>query len=88
MQVKSSGLLDTITPHERKLQESMFEILTSEATYLKSLNVLIDIFLSSEEFGSDHSNKCVLTRNERHVIFSNIGAIRDASERYDSVFVF
>ena len=80
-QVKSSGVLETITPHERKLQESMFEIITSEASYLKSLNVLMDVFLCSDEFGSDMSNKCVLTRNERHVIFSNIGAIRDASER-------
>jgi len=60
----------------------MFEILTSEATYLKSVNVLIDVFLLSEEFGSEMSNKCVLTKQERHVIFSNIGAIRDASERW------
>lgn len=60
----------------------MFEIITSEATYLKSLNVLMDVFLMSEEFGADMSNKCVLTRQERHVIFSNIGAIRDTSERY------
>ncbi|XP_053378788.1 uncharacterized protein LOC123528066 isoform X3 [Mercenaria mercenaria] len=81
-EVKSSGVLDTITPHEKKLQESMFEIITSEATYLKSLNVLIDVFLMSDELGSDLSNKCVITRQERHVIFSNIGAIRDTSERF------
>ncbi|WAR15294.1 ARHGQ-like protein [Mya arenaria] len=81
-EVKDSGVLETITPHERKLQETMFEILTSEATYLKSINVLIDVFLMSEEFGSEIANKCVLTKPERHVIFSNIGAIRDASQSF------
>ena len=59
----------------------MFEIITSEATYLKSLNVLINVFLLSKEFGSDLSDRGVLTRQERHVVFSNIGTIRDASER-------
>ena len=61
--------------------QAMFEIITSEATYLKSLNVLVDVFLMSEEFGQDMSNKSVLTRQERHVVFSNIGTIRDTSER-------
>ncbi|KAH3822455.1 hypothetical protein DPMN_124233, partial [Dreissena polymorpha] len=83
-EVKASGVLEKIAPQERKLQEHMFEILTSEATYLKSMNILIDVFLKSQEFGVDSAltNKCVLTKQERHYIFSNIGAIRDASERF------
>lgn len=81
-EVKASGVLDTISPQERKLQESMFEIITSEATYLKSLNVLISVFLMSDELGRDHSNKCVFTRQDRHVVFSNIGTIRETSERF------
>ncbi|XP_021366449.1 uncharacterized protein LOC110458828 isoform X3 [Mizuhopecten yessoensis] len=81
-EVKKSGLLETLSSQERKIQEATFEIVTSEATYLRSLNVLIDTFLRSQEFSAEHSDRCVLTRQERHVIFSNIGAIRDASEGF------
>ena len=61
--------------------QAMFEIITSEASYLKSLNILINIFLMSQEFSAEHSDKCVINRQERHVLFSNIGAVREASER-------
>ena len=61
----------------------MFEIITSEASYLKSLNILISVFLMAPEFSADHSDRCVVTKRERQVLFSNIGAIRDASERSD-----
>ncbi|KAK3602432.1 hypothetical protein CHS0354_022219 [Potamilus streckersoni] len=81
-EVKNGGILETITPQERKIQESMFEIISSEATYLKSLNVLINVFLMSPEFSSNMSDRCVITKQQRHIIFSNIGAIRDASERF------
>lgn len=60
----------------------MFEIITSEASYLKSLNVLVDVFLMSQEFSSEHSDRCVITRSERHVLFSNIGSVRDTSENF------
>lgn len=59
----------------------MFEIITSEASYLKSLNVLVDVFLMSPEFSSEHSDRCVMNRSERHVLFSNIGCVRDTSEK-------
>ncbi|KAL3862356.1 hypothetical protein ACJMK2_008328 [Sinanodonta woodiana] len=81
-EVKNNGILETITPQERKIQESMFEIISSEATYLKSLNVLINVFLMSSEFSSNMNDRCVITKEQRHIIFSNIGAIRDASERF------
>jgi hypothetical protein len=61
--------------------QAMFEIITSEASYLKSLNILINVFLMSQEFSAEHSDKCVINRQERHVLFSNIGAVREASER-------
>ncbi|XP_062571518.1 uncharacterized protein LOC134233571 isoform X1 [Saccostrea cucullata] len=81
-EVKESGVLEKVSPHERKIQEAMFEIITSEASYLKSLNVLIDVFLMSPEFSSEHSDRCVITRQERHVLFSNIGSVRDTSENF------
>ncbi|XP_060066680.1 uncharacterized protein LOC132546964 [Ylistrum balloti] len=81
-EVKESGLLEKMSSQERKIQEATFEIITSEATYLRSLNVLMNTFLLSQEFSAEHSDRCVLTRQERHVIFSNIGSIRDTSERF------
>ncbi|XP_041378326.1 serine-rich adhesin for platelets-like isoform X2 [Gigantopelta aegis] len=81
-EVKSAGTLDKIDDQERKIQEAMFEIITSEASYLKSLNILISVFLMAPEFSSDHSDRCVVTKRERQVLFSNIGTIRDASERF------
>ncbi|XP_071147231.1 uncharacterized protein [Mytilus edulis] len=81
-EVKESGFLNSISSQERKIQESMFEIITSEASYLKSLNILIDTFLKSQEFSAELSDKCVINRQERHVLFSNIGAVREASESF------
>jgi hypothetical protein len=67
---------------KKKLKfQAMFEIITSEVSYLKSLNILINVFLMSQEFSAEHSDKCVINRQERHVLFSNIGAVREASER-------
>lgn len=79
-QVKNSNILDTITDSERKCQEAIFEIITSEASYLKSLNILMNTFLFSPQF-SDKSEKSVLSRQERHELFSNIGAVRETSEK-------
>ncbi|XP_046547057.1 LOW QUALITY PROTEIN: ephexin-1-like [Haliotis rubra] len=81
-EVKDKKVLETMEPQERKLQEAMFEIVTSEASYLKSLNILITVFLIAPEFSADHSDRCVVTKRERQVLFSNIGAIRDASEKF------
>ncbi|XP_060579714.1 ephexin-1-like [Ruditapes philippinarum] len=81
-EVQSSGLLKTITSHETQLHELMFEIITSEATYLKSLKVLDEVFAKSEEFSSNEPGKCVLSKQERHVIFSNTEEIRKTSERF------
>ncbi|XP_029651569.1 ephexin-1 isoform X2 [Octopus sinensis] len=80
-QVKNSGLLKTISDSERKCQEAIFEVITSEASYLKSLNILMTTFLLSPEF-SDKSGKSILSRQERHEMFSNIGAVRETSEKF------
>ena len=61
----------------------MFEIMTSEASYLRSLNVLINVFLMSPEFGSDMNDRCIVTKRERQFLFSNIGCIRDISAKWE-----
>lgn len=81
-EVRNSGILNTMDPQERKVQESMFEIMTSEASYLKSLNVLINVFLMAPEFSMDMSNRCILSQRERQFLFSNIGCIRDISAKF------
>ena len=58
----------------------MFEVITSEASYIKSLKILESHFMKSPEF-SPGSPQCVLERGQYHVLFSNVGAIKDASER-------
>ncbi|CAG5129053.1 unnamed protein product [Candidula unifasciata] len=81
-EVIESGILDKLTDPEKKIQEAMFEIITSEASYLKSLKVLIQVFLMAPEFQPEMSDKCVIDRRQRQVLFSNIGHIKDISEEF------
>ena len=37
--MKESGILEGLDPGERRLQEALFEIVSSETSYLKSLNM-------------------------------------------------
>lgn len=60
--------------------QAMFEVITSEASYLKSLNILRSHFINSEELSSG-SSLCVLERGQSHVLFSNISSIKAVSER-------
>ncbi|XP_054286456.1 uncharacterized protein LOC129002572 [Macrosteles quadrilineatus] len=76
--VIKSGILERLTPSQIALQESKFEILTSEVSYLKSLNILITLFVESSEL------KDVLDIEDRRCLFGNILEIRKASE----IFLF
>ncbi|VDL88677.1 unnamed protein product [Schistocephalus solidus] len=48
--VKSCVNVASMTKHEIQLQEAMFEVITSEASYYRSLQVLINHFYSAPEF--------------------------------------
>ncbi|KAM9759244.1 rho guanine nucleotide exchange factor 19 isoform 2-T2 [Menidia menidia] len=74
-EVKASGLLSSLTAREIRLQESMFELIGSEASYLKSLGVLVNHFYASKALK-------ILSKMEHRVLFSNIHHIRTASERF------
>ena len=78
-QVINSGgnLLSTLSDKEKRLQESMFEIITSEASYCKSLNVLVSHFYNCIEFSENNSQ--VLSSREKNCLFSNITDIRKIS---------
>ena len=72
--------LATISADRKKLQEAMFEVVTSEASYLKSLNVLIRHFVQSPKFAgttpgdSTHAG-AVITKRDFRVLFSDIIAV-------------
>ncbi|KAM9116234.1 rho guanine nucleotide exchange factor 16 [Pangshura tecta] len=73
-EVQEAGILDRITPEERKRQEAIFEIITSEYSYLHSLGILVCHFMKSEEL------KETMTQTEHHHLFSNIGEILSISK--------
>ncbi|KAG1667383.1 Ephexin-1 [Nymphon striatum] len=80
-EVKTRGILDKLTAQERKLQEAIFEVMTSEASYLKSLDVLVNHFMSCPEFVSEFSTECVLTRHDKHILFSDVLPVYEVSKR-------
>uniref|UniRef100_A0A8L8JWN4 Rho guanine nucleotide exchange factor 7 n=1 Tax=Heligmosomoides polygyrus TaxID=6339 RepID=A0A8L8JWN4_HELPZ len=80
-EVKAAGLLETLDEETRMRQEAYFEVITSEASYLRSLNILITHFMASQELMGSKSSFSVITNSERKHLFSNIFAVRDCSER-------
>ncbi|KAK2889380.1 hypothetical protein Q8A67_014755 [Cirrhinus molitorella] len=73
-QVKS--LLNSLSAHEIQLQESMFELIVSEASYQKSLIVALNVFQCSAEL------KQILSRVQHHVLFSNLKDVCRVSEKF------
>ncbi|KAM8897401.1 rho guanine nucleotide exchange factor 15 isoform 1-T2 [Spinachia spinachia] len=74
--VQEAGVLEQLSPERCKYQESMFEVLTSEASYLRSLRVLTEHFLNSRELED------TMIIRDRKTLFSNILRIREVSERF------
>lgn len=74
--VRESGILETLNSDQCKYQESMFEVLTSEVSYLRSLRVLTEHFMDSRELQD------TLIIRDRVPLFSNILRIREVSERF------
>ncbi|XP_064242201.1 ephexin-1 isoform X1 [Passer domesticus] len=75
-EVQSSGVLSILQPDEIKLQEAMFELVTSEASYYKSLNLLVSHFMENERL------KKILHQSEAHILFSNVLDVMAVSERF------
>ncbi|XP_077357348.1 rho guanine nucleotide exchange factor 15 isoform X2 [Festucalex cinctus] len=74
--VRESGILEQLTPEQCKYQESMFEVLTSEASYLRSLYVLTEHFLENRELEE------TLVIRDKKPLFSNVLRVREVSERF------
>ncbi|KAM9343646.1 rho guanine nucleotide exchange factor 19 isoform 1-T2 [Pholidichthys leucotaenia] len=74
--VRTSGQLDNFSNEERKLQEAKFELVTSEASYIRSLTIAVDHFMLSSELA-----EC-LGAQEKQWLFSKLPEVRDVSERF------
>ncbi|XP_030043400.1 rho guanine nucleotide exchange factor 15 isoform X2 [Microcaecilia unicolor] len=74
--VRESGILEKMSTEQRKMQESMFEVLTSEASYLRSLTLLIEHFMNSREL-----DETMIIR-EKRILFSNILKVKEISEKF------
>ncbi|CDQ70657.1 unnamed protein product [Oncorhynchus mykiss] len=75
-QVKDNDILQMISAEERKRQEAIFEIITSEFSYLHSLGILVRHFKGSEAL------RKTITATEHHHLFSNITVIEGVSKRF------
>ncbi|XP_054475445.1 rho guanine nucleotide exchange factor 26-like [Anoplopoma fimbria] len=74
--VKKSGLSELMSQEERKRQESIFEVISSEHSYLHSLEILIRMFKNSAELSE------AMTKTEHHHLFSNITDVCEASKKF------
>ncbi|XP_034446932.1 rho guanine nucleotide exchange factor 19 [Hippoglossus hippoglossus] len=74
--VRTSGQLDNFSNEERKLQEAKFELVTSEASYIRSLTIAVDHFMLSQEVA-----EC-LGAQDRQWLFSKLPEVKDVSERF------
>ncbi|XP_034556393.1 rho guanine nucleotide exchange factor 26-like [Notolabrus celidotus] len=74
--VKKSGLSDRMNQEERKRQEAIFEVISSEHSYLHSLEILIRMFKNSAELRE------AMTKTEHHHLFSNITDVCEASKKF------
>ncbi|XP_064414375.1 rho guanine nucleotide exchange factor 5 [Latimeria chalumnae] len=74
--VRSSGILASMTLDQQKLQEVKFELVSSEASYLRSLDVAVDHFQHSAELNG------VLSNQDKQWLFSRLQEVRDISSNF------
>nr|XP_034993687.1 rho guanine nucleotide exchange factor 5 isoform X1 [Zootoca vivipara] len=74
--VRESTVLLSMTREEQKLQEAKFELIVSEASYLRSLNVAVD------HFQHCHELQAVLTNQDKQWLFSRLQDVRDVSANF------
>ncbi|XP_056467190.1 ephexin-1-like isoform X2 [Gadus chalcogrammus] len=74
--VQNSSLLNELSQKEIVMQEAMFELVSSEASYYKSLEILETTFLHNPVLSNTLSN------SDMHFLFSNIKEVVKASESF------
>ncbi|XP_004075667.1 rho guanine nucleotide exchange factor 26 [Oryzias latipes] len=74
--VKKSGLSEKLSQEERKRQEAIFELISSEHSYFHSLEILIRLFKDSAELRE------TMSKMQHHHLFSNISDVCEASKEF------
>ncbi|XP_063290912.1 uncharacterized protein LOC134575545 [Pelobates fuscus] len=74
--IRGSSTLLSMTRDEQKLQEAKFELIMSEALYLRSLNIAVDHFQRNPELQE------VLSAQDRQWLFSRLTEVREASSDF------
>ncbi|XP_066541889.1 rho guanine nucleotide exchange factor 26-like isoform X2 [Hoplias malabaricus] len=74
--VKKSGVAEKLSQEERKRQETIFEVISSEHSYLHSLMILIRLFKNSPELSE------TMTKTDHHHLFSNIVDVCETSTKF------
>uniref|UniRef100_A0A8C5UAP6 Rho guanine nucleotide exchange factor 5 n=1 Tax=Malurus cyaneus samueli TaxID=2593467 RepID=A0A8C5UAP6_9PASS len=74
--IRGSRILLNMSREDQRLQEAKFELIISEASYLRSLNVAVDHFQRSAEL------QAMLTNQERQWLFSRLSDVRDVSASF------
>ncbi|XP_060734336.1 rho guanine nucleotide exchange factor 26-like [Tachysurus vachellii] len=74
--VIKSGACERLSQEERKRQEAIFEVISSEHSYLHSLMILVRLFKDSPEL------RDTMTKTDHHHLFSNIVDVCEASKKF------
>ncbi|XP_031708524.1 zinc finger CCCH domain-containing protein 13 isoform X2 [Anarrhichthys ocellatus] len=74
--VRSSGELEELTEDQRRLQEVRFEVVTSEASYCRSLDIVVEHFVKCKQLGA------LLTTQDRNWLFSRLADVRAISHSF------
>ncbi|CAH8442408.1 unnamed protein product [Schistosoma turkestanicum] len=80
-QVVSADLARDLPEYQKKLQEALFEVITSEASYYRTLHILMEKFYEAPCMQPD-SKTAVITAIEKRHLFSNISEISCISEQF------
>ncbi|XP_054477548.1 trichohyalin isoform X2 [Anoplopoma fimbria] len=74
--VRNSAELEELTEDQRRLQEVRFEVVTSEASYCRSLDIVVEHFVKCKQLGA------LLTTQDRNWLFSRLADVRAISNSF------
>ncbi|KAM4735875.1 uncharacterized protein arhgef5 isoform 1-T3 [Anableps anableps] len=74
--VSNSLELEKLTEDQRRLQEVRFEVVTSEASYCRSLDIVVGQFVKNKELEK------LLTTQDKNWLFSRLTEVRAISHRF------
>ncbi|XP_047217626.1 zinc finger CCCH domain-containing protein 13 isoform X2 [Girardinichthys multiradiatus] len=74
--VRNSPKLEKLTEDQRRLQEVRFEVVTSEASYSRSLDIVVEHFVKCKEL------ETLLTTQDKNWLFSRLTEVRVISYRF------